>query len=65
MLIQIKKDFLINMDQVNYVKEFTDLGDGKKKTYVRFIDKDSVCLPIPLEEFIDTAKKLTRGGEFN
>lgn len=55
MLIQVYDDTIINIDQVNYVKEFTDLGDGKEKTLVAFTNKDSICLPITLKEFAKNA----------
>ena len=57
MILQITDDIFINIDQVNYIKGFTDLGDGKEKTYIRFIDKDSVCLPITIKDFTDVIKK--------
>ena len=61
MIVQITKDFFINTEQVNYIKGFEDLGDRKEKTYIRFIDKDSVCLPISIEEFTDIIKKYMEG----
>ena len=56
MLMQINDDIFINTDQVNYIKGFTDLVDGKEKTYITFINKDSVCLPITIEEFTNIIK---------
>ena len=56
MLMQISGDIFINTDQVNYIKGFTDLVDGKEKTYINFINKDSVCLPITIEEFTNIIK---------
>ena len=56
MLMQISGDIFINTDQVNYIKGFTDLVDGKEKTYITFINKDSVCLPITIEEFTNIIK---------
>lgn len=56
MLMQITDDIFINTDQVNYIKAFTDLGDGKEKTYINFINKDAVCLPITINEFTDVIK---------
>lgn len=50
MLVQVC-DTVINLDQVNYAKEFKDLGDGKEKTLVAFTNKDSICLPVTLNEF--------------
>lgn len=57
MIVQITKDFFVNTEQINYIKGFTDLGDRKEKTYIRFKDKDSVCLPITIEEFTEIIKK--------
>lgn len=51
MLIQVHDDAIINIDQVNYVKEFEDLGDGKEKILVAFTNKDSIVLPTTLKEF--------------
>lgn len=56
MLMQISGDFFINTDQVNYIKGFKDLVDGKEKTYITFINKESVCLPITIEEFTNVLK---------
>lgn len=62
MILQINDDFFINTDQVNYIKGFKDIVDGKEKTYIRFIDKDSVCLPITLKEFTDVLKAYISEG---
>ena len=56
MLMQISGDIFINTDQVNYIKGFTNLGDSKEKTYITFINKDSICLPITIEEFTNILK---------
>ena len=56
MLMQITNDIFLNTDQVNYIKGFKDLGDGKEKTYINFVNKDSVCLPITIEEFTNVLK---------
>ena len=56
MLMQISGDIFINTDQVNYIKGFKDLVDGKEKTYITFINKESVCLPITIEEFTNIIK---------
>lgn len=53
MLVQVC-DAIINTDQINYVKEFEDLGDGKVKTVVGFINKDSLIFPVTLNDFIKT-----------
>ena len=61
MLIQITKDCFINTEQINYVTGFEDLGDRKKKTYIVFKNKDSLCLPIPIEEFTEVIKNYAEG----
>jgi competence transcription factor ComK len=53
MLIQLTKDFFVNTEQINYIKEFKDFGDGKEKTCIVFINKDSVCLPITINELTE------------
>lgn len=60
MLVQIKDDVVINTDKINYVKCFKDLLDGKEKTYIRFIDKDSVCVDISFEEFLTVMNKANK-----
>lgn len=57
MLIQISKDLMINTDQVDYIKGYTDIGDGTEHTYIRFVDKDSVIIPISFEEFLKVVKE--------
>lgn len=61
MIIQITDDIIINTERVNYIKGFTDIGDLKEKTYIRFIDKDSLCLPISIKEFTEIIKKQMEG----
>ena len=58
MLVQVC-DSIINTEQINYVKEFEDLGDGKEKTVVGFINKDSLILHITLKEFIKIMQDVT------
>ena len=57
MLIQITNDLMINSDRVTYIKAIEDISDGKEKTYIRFIDKDSVIIPISFEEFLKVIKE--------
>ena len=61
MLIQITKDCFVNTEQINYVSGFEDLGERKEKTYIRFKDKDTICLPISIEEFTEVIKKYAEG----
>lgn len=61
MLIQITKDFIVNTEQINYIKGFTDFGDGKEKTMIAFFNKDAVWLSISIEEFIEIIKKRMEG----
>lgn len=62
MIVQITKDIFINTEQVNYIKGFTDIGDLKRKTYITFINKDSICLPITIEEFTKIITKYMEGN---
>ena len=57
MVIQISSDLFINLEQVNYIKSFTDIGDNKEKIYISFINKDSVYVPMSLKEFIKVLKE--------
>ena len=60
MIIQLTKDIFINTEQVNYIKGFKDLADGKDKTYISFINKDSVCLPITINELTEVISNYYR-----
>lgn len=51
MIVQITDDVFINTEQVNYIKEFEDIGDDlKAKIYISFTNKDSLILPITIKE---------------
>lgn len=63
MLIQLTKDIFLNTEQINYIKGFKDLGDGKDKTYISFINKDSVCLPININELNEAIDNYCRSVE--
>lgn len=57
MIIQIADDFYFNAEQVNYIKGFKDIADGKDKTYISFINKDSVTLPFSINDFTSVIRK--------
>lgn len=63
MILQLTKDIFINTEQVNYIKGFTDLVDGKDKTYISFINKDAICLPITINELIEVINNYRRAEE--
>ena len=62
MLIQISDDIFINTDQVNYIKGFKDIGDGKEKTYVNFVNKDSAYFDMPIRELTNILKHYIEEG---
>lgn len=54
MLIQLTKDIFVNTKQINYIKEFEDIGDRlKPKIYISFTNKDSLILPITIKELTE------------
>ena len=57
MIFQVSADAFINTDNVNYIVAFTDIGDGKEKLRVGFKDKDAICIPVTMEDFIKTLKE--------
>lgn len=57
MIIQVSADAFINPDNINYIVAFTDIVDGKERLRVGFKDKDAICLPVTMEQFINTLKE--------
>ena len=54
MLIQLTKDAFVNTEQINYIKEFEDIGDRlKPKIYISFTNKYSLILPITIKELTE------------
>lgn len=54
MLIQLAKDIFVNTEQINYIKEFEDIGDRlKPKICISFTNKDSIILPITIKELTE------------
>lgn len=62
MIIQIADDFYLNTEQVNYIKGFKDLADGKDKTEINFTNKDCAILPFSISDFNSVIREYLQGG---